>query len=224
MALYVKVFTSFFSSRKTIRLRAELGNDALWVPIRLWSYAAENQPDGDFSGYSPEELAMLIGYQGDALRMLEALQKACFLDGMTIHDWEEHNSYHKTFSERGRAGAAARWGDGKKKEAKKKDTKPSREDIESSIATSMLEASFPLLFEIEGFTQEFLNFKASRVALKKKMTPRAEELLLKRLSDRPKDALSALQMAIESGWQGFKWEWFDKNPPQQPKEPGKWTW
>lgn len=136
MALYVKVFTSFFSSRKTIRLRAILGNDALWVPIRLWSYAAENQPDGDFSGYSEQELALLIGYSGDATSMLEALQQAGFLDeGMKIHNWAERNGYHETFSQRGKNAAEARWSKHKEKKQKKENKR--RERVEGSIATSI---------------------------------------------------------------------------------------
>jgi len=142
MALYVKVFTSFFSSKKAIRLRALLGNDALWIPIRLWAYAAENQPDGDFTGYTATEIALLIGYDKDATSMLQALQQVCLLDGMKIHDWEQYNSYHKTFSERGKAAAAARWSKDKKGKEK------SRERVETSIATSIPKASRPSEDEI----------------------------------------------------------------------------
>lgn len=109
MSLYIKLFNNFWNHRKTVRLRASLGNDAYWIPPRLWSYASENQPDGDFSGYSPEELSMLIGYQGDATSMLKALQQALFLDGMKIKDWDEHNEYHHTYSERAKAASKARW-------------------------------------------------------------------------------------------------------------------
>jgi uncharacterized phage protein (TIGR02220 family) len=76
----------------------------------MWAYAAENQPDGDLSGYQAEELAMLLGYSGDATSMLQALKDCGFmdLDGM-IHDWMEHNSYHKKFSVRAKKAAKARW-------------------------------------------------------------------------------------------------------------------
>lgn len=144
MALYVKVFTSFFSSKKTIRLRALLGNDALWVPIRLWAYAAENQPDGDFSDYSSTEIALLVGYDKEATSMLHALQQVCFMDGMKIHGWAEHNAYHQTFSERGKIAANARW---YKEKKQKKDT-DKKERVETSIATRMLKASKPTENEV----------------------------------------------------------------------------
>lgn len=111
MSLFVRVFNNFYAHRKTARLRAVLGNDALWIPPRLWSYASENQPDGDFSKYSSAEIALLIGYSGDATVMLQALLDSGFMDpGQKIHDWKDHNGYHATYVERAKKAAAARWG------------------------------------------------------------------------------------------------------------------
>lgn len=109
MALYVRISCGYWSHRKTLRLSALLGPQYAYIPVRLWCYAAENQPDGNFSKYLPEELAMLLGYSGNACGMLEALQQAGFLDGMSIHDWHDHNSYHEKFAERARKAAHARW-------------------------------------------------------------------------------------------------------------------
>lgn len=121
MSLYVKIFINFWSHRKTIRLKAILGNDALWIMPRIWSYAAENQPDGDFSGYSDSEVALLIGYQGDASSMLQAMQQAGFMSKeRKLHAWEEHNAYHSTFAKRSQKAAKARW----KKERAKKNPEP----------------------------------------------------------------------------------------------------
>lgn len=121
MSLYVRVQSSFWTNRKTLRLRVILGNDAFWIPPRLWSYAAENQPDGDFEDYSAEELAMLLGYNGNAQAMLEALQQAGFLDGKVIHAWEEHNDYHRVYSERAKKAAQAKWEALKEKKQKKEE-------------------------------------------------------------------------------------------------------
>lgn len=110
MSLYVRLQTNYWSNRKTIRLQALIGESAFWVPPRLWCYAADNQPDGNFSKYSAQELALLIGYSSNAQAMLEALQQAGFLtENMVLHDWEEHNGYHKTFSDRAKAAADTRW-------------------------------------------------------------------------------------------------------------------
>lgn len=109
MSLYIRLVTGFWSHRKTAKLRALIGDDAMWLPLRLWCYAAEHQPNGCFKQYSSTELAMLLGYAKDAQAMLEALQQAGFMDGMEIHDWAEHNSFHNKFSERAKKAAEARW-------------------------------------------------------------------------------------------------------------------
>ena len=137
MSLFVRVYTNFFSHRKTAKLRVLLGDDALWVPIKLWSYAAENQPDGDFSSYSPEEIAMLIGYTKNATSMLQALLDVGLMDSdpLRVHDWEEHNAYHQTYAVRAKKAAVARW-----KGNEKDKTRKERKGKEASIATSMLAA------------------------------------------------------------------------------------
>lgn len=108
--LYIRVLTGFYTHRKTIRLRVSIGDDAFWIPPRLWAYAAENQPDGDFSGYSTHELAMLLGCSKHKDSILKALKDAGFMDADgIIHGWHEHNGYHQKFSDRAKLAAAARW-------------------------------------------------------------------------------------------------------------------
>lgn len=144
MSLYIRLDAAFWTHRKTIRLRAIIGDSALWIPPRLWSYASQNQPDGDFSNYSAEELAMLLAYAGDSKAMLQALLQAGFLDqDMKLHGWEEHNSYHKTFSDRAKLAAEARWEKQREKEKKRQE----RKGKERSQA--LLQASGPLATELE---------------------------------------------------------------------------
>lgn len=109
--LYVKVQTGFYMHRKTLLLETALGDDAFWIPPRLWAFAAEHRPDGIFENYSAKQIAKSIGYTRDASRMLKALLKAGFLDSnpLRIHGWDEHNQYHKTFADRAKKAAAARW-------------------------------------------------------------------------------------------------------------------
>lgn len=203
MSLYIRVQLSFWKHRKTLRLRALIGDAAYLVPLRLWSYAAENQPDGNFSDYSAEELAMLVAYQGDAQAMLQALQQAGWLDDMRIHDWEEHNAYHAVFSERAKVAAAARWDREKEKKQKKESTRKEKKGKETSIATSMLEA-FP-----NGFSVEWEHFKEHRRIKKAPMTRHAEELILRTLQERPSEAKQAIEMAVVRNWTGFQWDWYD---------------
>jgi hypothetical protein len=126
VSLWVKLHTNFYSHRKTLRLRAAIGDDAFWVPPRLWAYAAENQPDGDFSDYTDEEIASLIGYTKDAPSMLQALLRAEFMDkDRRIHDWADYNGFHKAFKARAANAARVRW----EKERTKED-QMSKEEIE----------------------------------------------------------------------------------------------
>lgn len=136
MSLFVRIDVGFWQHRKTLRLRALIGDAALWIPPRLWCYAAQNQPDGDFTEYLPEEIAMLIGYSGNAVSMLEALQQAKFFDGMLIHDWKEHNGYHETFAVRAKTAANARWEkDRKRKEKRGQEKRGEEASNASSIKT-----------------------------------------------------------------------------------------
>ena len=134
MSLYVRLLTNFYSHRKTAKLRATLGYDALWLPPRLWAYAAENQPDGVFKDYTAAELATLLGYTKDANAMLEAMLQAGFLDSdpLRIHDWAVHNGFHLVFSARAKHAAEARW----QRERTKEKVQERRGD-EASIASSI---------------------------------------------------------------------------------------
>ena len=108
--LYIRVMTGFYTHRKTVKLRSKVGSDANWIVPRLWAYAAENQPDGDLSNYSSEEIAEILGCSKYATSILQALKDCRFVDenGM-IHDWSEHNGYHEKYSHRAKIAAAARW-------------------------------------------------------------------------------------------------------------------
>lgn len=137
MSLYIRLQTSYWKHRKTLRLRAILGAEAVLLPLKLWSYAAENQPDGDFSDYTAEELAMLLECSSNAQAMLEAMQQAGFLDGMKIHKWHEHNAYHSIFSQRAKVAAETRWqGYSQRKEAKERNEKKGKEQAMLEHASS----------------------------------------------------------------------------------------
>lgn len=139
MSLYVRVLTNFYAHRKTLRLRAAIGDAAFWVPPRLWAYAAENQPDGCFKDFTNDEIAMLIGYSGNAQALLEALLKSGFMDAkpLRIHDWDEHNSYHNTFSIRAKKAADVRWAEERKRKEKTVPDQTVPDQKGASIASSI---------------------------------------------------------------------------------------
>lgn len=63
---------------------------------------------------------------------------------------------------------------------------------------------------IDGFTAEWEHFKSHRQKMKKPLTDRAVELTIRKLEERPRQAVAALQLAMEKGWQSVEWDWFDK--------------
>lgn len=156
LSLYIRVESSFYTHRKTLRLKALIGSDAFWVPPRLWAYAAGHQPDGCFKDYTPEEIAMLICYVGDAKALLEALLKAGFMDKqpLRVHDWHQYNGILDFFSKRAKKAADARW---EKERNKEKDqikvdqirSEQSRSEtsIASSNASSITEGGSDLEWE-----------------------------------------------------------------------------
>lgn len=152
-------------------LRLLLGDEALWIPIRLWAYCAENQPDGDISKYTSEQLSMLLGCSSNAQALLGALKSSGFVesDGK-IHDWHEHNGYHSAFADRARKAARARWDKEKSptppKEGNRKGESGDKQC--SSIATSIqngerlnliLTPDDPLEIKIETLNPEQLKLR-----------------------------------------------------------------
>lgn len=41
------------------------------------------------------------------------------------------------------------------------------------------------------------------------MTPHAQCLIIRTLSERPLEAITALELAIRKGWQDVNWQWTD---------------
>ena len=125
--LYVRLHSSFWTHRKTLQLRRKLGDAAFWIPPRLWSFAAENAPDGDLSNYQAEDLAMLVQYSGNAQEMLQALNDAGFLENGIIRNWAERNSFHVTNHDRAKKAAEARWAKRTEKLSEEKDRDKDKE-------------------------------------------------------------------------------------------------
>jgi len=150
--LYVRLHSSFWTHRKTLQLRRKLGDAAFWIPPRLWSFAAENAPDGDLSNYQAEDLAMLVQYSGNAQEMLQALNDAGFLENGIIRNWEERNSFHVTNHDRAKKAAEARWAKRNEKLSEKKDRDKDKEKEKESkqALTKQCLADAPSI-EVETF-------------------------------------------------------------------------
>jgi len=60
----------------------------------LWWWSLEYAQDGDLTTFAPDELADAALWEGDAVRFVEAMKQAGFLDvaegAVLIHDWEDY--------------------------------------------------------------------------------------------------------------------------------------
>jgi len=65
------------------------------------------------------------------------------------------------------------------------------------------------LLAVEGFIEAWGDFQTHRVQLKKRMTLRAETMILNTLAERPVVAVKAIELSIRKGWQDINWEWYD---------------
>lgn len=89
-----------------------------------------------------------------------------------------------------------------------------------SGASSKALAAIPqTLSDVPGFLSEWENFKIHRRRIGSAMTKRAEELILGKLCDRADFAIGGLQLAMERGWTGFEWEWFDNSKAKRGQKP-----
>lgn len=201
MSLFVRLDVGFWTHRKTMRLRALIGDAAFWIPPRLWSYAAQNQPDGDFSAYMPEELAMLVGCSTDPKALLEALQHAGFMDGMKIHGWADHNGYHEKFAARAKKAAEARW-----RGRSRRDEKKGQEKRQAVLGDAKSSAySIPLELQGEDFRKAWNEWYDYRKQAKlKTYTQIGADKQLKDLAVLGTSrAVAAINHSIANGYQGI---------------------
>ena len=110
MSLYIRLLNDFWTHRKTLRLQSIAGDVGIAALLRLWSHTAQHQPNGDYSAYDPQDFNLMVSSLIPAssrtqaggkkeLSIVKALQEAGFLDGLKVHDWEEHNGYHSRYAE-----------------------------------------------------------------------------------------------------------------------------
>lgn len=78
-----------------------------------------------------------------------------------------------------------------------------------------------ILLSIDGFAGCWASFVQHRKQIKKPMTGLSATRIFAQLSERPSEAVDALDMAIRRGWQGFEWGWYEKEKPKNgsSKEP-----
>lgn len=75
----------------------------------------------------------------------------------------------------------------------------------------------PLCFEkVEGFTAALAGWIEHRRLIKKPVTKRAIQMVIDKCAERPEDAVMALNLVVESGWNSFQWSWIEKHKNDKP--------
>ncbi len=80
---------------KTVRFCTLLGNPVGWAYIwKLWRFCKKYRPNGDLSGFAPNEIEFAVGWTSMDGRFFESAVKAGFIDhdqhGTRVHDWMDH--------------------------------------------------------------------------------------------------------------------------------------
>ena len=97
------------------------GDIAIYHLLSLWSFTAQNKPDGNLKGLDKEDIEIACNAEPDTTNLYQTLIELGFLEqdkkgNLFVHDWDDHNGYAchaKERSERGKRAAEARWGKGK---------------------------------------------------------------------------------------------------------------
>jgi uncharacterized protein YdaU (DUF1376 family) len=129
-------------------------------------------------------------------------------------DWDRLAARHSALSAAGARGAAKRWG--------ARSTAPERpgggwEPTAADGKKKAVRSTVKLpagLARRPGFAAEWREFRKHRQKKGGAMTPRAEELMLADLAERPHLAVAALQEAIKAGWKGVRWDWLEQRNPK----------
>jgi hypothetical protein len=102
---WVCIRISLPDSHKATRLRSELNlnslNEAVGVVVDLFCKTYIHAwRDGDLTKWAPEDVERWLHWEGEPGKLVAALQKVGFLDGMKVHEWTEHqrrNIYNRQY-------------------------------------------------------------------------------------------------------------------------------
>src|SRR5262249_38664400 len=99
---------------KTRRLVKRLGRDADVLPIRLWCYVGKHYPStGELPDHCAEDVEAEVSWRGRRGQAVEAMIEVGLIEkienGFRVHDWMEWSGHLKSFKERAKKGAKARW-------------------------------------------------------------------------------------------------------------------
>lgn len=109
----IRLSTSFFSSRKTKKLKRKVGYDGIVALLTLWTRVAIEKPCGTLQGWDDEDIAIEADYDGDAGEFVSLLCEIGFLDKdsegtYSLHNWTKRQGWVAKSKERAKRGRLSR--------------------------------------------------------------------------------------------------------------------
>ncbi|MDO9463784.1 MAG: hypothetical protein Q7J67_00545 [bacterium] len=111
-----RVAVSFPHHPKTKKLIRQLGYEAVYSLINLWSFVAMNKPSGVLNNMDIDDIEIASDWNGECSKFVLALLEHKFIDEISgvysIHDWKDHNGYAFYSPERSKKAknaAESRW-------------------------------------------------------------------------------------------------------------------
>lgn len=118
-----RVRWGFLDHPKTIKLKRNLGPEAVLNLIRLYEFASRQRPRGILHNMDHEDIECASQWEGEQGKFVQWLLDLRLLDcdgeWCEIHDWEEHNpwAYYSEYrKEKAKFAAKKRWGNHKQKQ------------------------------------------------------------------------------------------------------------
>lgn len=194
---WIRLQSEYFRHRKTLRLTHRLGELAALYPLRLWTWAVEQSPDGSLRDIDADELAVICGFGGQAGELWDAMLRCGFIeiasdDGAQIRSWREHQGKLIERAERN----ALRMRDSRIKPPAPEPTKPKPQPDEEP---------FPPILETPAFRaawNDWLTYRRERRL--GKWAPRTVKAKLAELAALGESAaIQSIRESIGNGWQGL---------------------
>lgn len=93
----IRIAIDFWQHPKTKKLIRRVGIEGIRSLQILWTWAANNKPDGNLAGMDEEDIELAADWQGDIGAFFKALVETRWIDetdsGYALHEWLEHNPW-----------------------------------------------------------------------------------------------------------------------------------
>ncbi|MCK4788893.1 MAG: hypothetical protein KAV87_34445, partial [Desulfobacteraceae bacterium] len=101
----IRLSTTFFSHRKTKKLKRVLGADGIVALISLWARVAIEKPSGVLAGWDDDDIALEADCSGDPAEFVSLLVNIGFIDKdkdgiCSLHNWKKRQGWVANSAER----------------------------------------------------------------------------------------------------------------------------